>query len=265
MSLKRRLLLALVLVLAPSFGAAQIAAPGDLDTSGRVYTEIVARVGEAGTMSAPMAGLTLYVVSEDGKRVTLQTNRIGIAGTWLERARYRVVTPEPYQYEGRLYTWDTLAVVRPGSALIRLQLANAKSSSAVPTAVWKQGEAGSGEMTREGRTFKTLLRNGVAINAAVSRNRELMWADIVISNGSNRKIEVDPATFTLSIVSPTKRELNYRAPTGELITRALTANTLAPSQNILGTVFFERDKNAHEVILRVPLTGITFELPFELR
>jgi hypothetical protein len=265
MSLKLRFVFALACALAPSLGTAQIAAPGDLDTSGRVYTEIVARVGEAGTMSAPMAGLTVYVVSEDGKRVTLQTNRIGIAGTWLTRARYRVVTPEPYQYEGRLYTWDTVAIARPGSALIRLQLANAKSSSAVPTAVWKRGEVGAGETIRERRTFKTLLRNGVAINAAVSRNRDLIWADIVISNGSNKKIEVDPPTFILSVVSPPTRDLNYRAPTGVLVSRALTASTLAPGQNILGSVFFERDKNARDVVLRVPLTGITFELPFVLR
>jgi hypothetical protein len=265
MSPKLQLVFASLCAFAPTLGTAQIAAPGDLDTSGRVYTEIVARVGEAGTMSAPMAGLTVYVVSDDGKRVTLQTNRIGIAGSWLTRASYRIVTPEPYQYEGRLYTWDTIAVVRPGSALIRLQLANAKSSSAVPTAVWNLGEPGAGESIREGRTFKTLLRNGVAINAVVSRNRDLMWADIVIANGSNRKIEVDPPTFTLLVLSPSKRDLSYRAPTGSLISRALTAGALAPGQNILGSVFFERDKNARDVVLRVPLTGINFELPFELR
>jgi hypothetical protein len=30
-------------------------------------------------------------------------------------------------------------------------------------------------------------------------------------------------------------------------------------------VFFERDKNARQVMLRIPLSGMTFELPFELK
>ena len=246
-------------------GNAQLAAPGDLDPAGRVYTEIVARVGESGTMSAPMGGLTMYVVSEDGRRITLRTNRIGIAGTWLTRARYRIVTPEPFQFDGRLYTWDTIAVVRPGSALIRLQLANAKSSSAVPVVIWKQGELGSGGTVREGRAFKTLTRDGVTITVAVSPSRDLAAADIIISNGSNRRVDVDPPTFTLAQLSPNKRTLNYHPPTGSLLSHALGGTTLATGQNVNGTVFFERDKNTREVVLRVPLTGVTFEIPFDLK
>lgn len=260
--------------LTPCLSAAQIPSPGDLDPAGRVYTEIVARVGEQGSNSPPIAGLTVYVVSEGGNRVTMRTTLGGTAATWLGSARYRIVTPEPYQFEGRMYTWDTIAVVRPGMALIRLQLSNARSRP-VPVVTWRQGDGSSGETLKDGHVVRTLTRDGVAISATVSRTDDLMWADVSISNGSNRKLQVDPQTFVLNELSPKQASLGYRLPT-EIprgmtrrsridVNRALVANTLMPGQNITGVVYFGRDKAAREVMLRIPLSGVTFDLPFSIR
>ncbi len=135
--------------LAPCLSAGQIALPGDMDPAGRIYTQIAARVGELGSNSPTIPGLTIYVVSEDGHRVTLRTTLGGTAAAWLVRARYRIVTPEPFQFEGRLYTWDTIAVVRPGMALIRLQLSNAKSRE-VPLVTWKLGTEPRAKRSRMG-------------------------------------------------------------------------------------------------------------------
>ncbi|HLE56213.1 MAG TPA: hypothetical protein VJB15_03955 [Rhodothermia bacterium] len=250
--------------LTPCLGTAQVALPGEQDPTGRVYTQIVARVGEQGSNSPPIAGLTVYVVSEDGRRVILRTNRGGTAAIWLARAQYRIVTPDPFQLEGRLYTWDTLAAVRPGMAPIRLQLANAKSRE-VPVVRWRPDDASSGQTLRDGRTVRTLSRDGVVIAATIIRSDDLMWIDVSVSNGSSRKLDVDPQAFTLDELSPNQTPLRYVIPTEDILNRALTANTLMPGQKTSGTVFFEGDKKARELVLRIPLTGVTFEVPLTIR
>jgi hypothetical protein len=264
-----------VIALTPCLGTTQIALPGDMDPQGRVYTQITARVGDLGSNSPTIPGLTVYVVSEDGHRVTLRTTLGGTASAWLARARYRIVTPEPFQYEGRLYTWDTIAVVRPGMALIRLQLSNAKSRE-VPVVTWKSGEATSGETAKDGRVTRTLARDSVAISASMIRTDDLMWAEVSISNGSKHKVEVDPRTFSVSELSPKQTPLRYliasEIPRGGIthrvrvdVNRVLTANTLLPGQHIAGIAYFERDKEARDVLLRIPLSGVTFDVPLTIR
>jgi hypothetical protein len=273
----------------PCIGAAQIAHPGEQDPAGRVYTQIVARVGELGSNSAPISGLTVYVVSEDGRRVTLRTNLGGTAATWLPRARYRFVTPDPFQLDGQLYTWDTLAAIRPGMGLIRLYVANAKSNP-VPTAVWRPGAPGSGETLRDRQTIRTLARDDVAVTATITRDEYLLWADVTISNRSKRPLQVNPQTFTLNQVAPIQSVLRYRTPedvaramtresrkigaliarrsmkkTEDILTGALREVTLMPGQDVAGSVFFERDDKAREVVLRIPMSGVTFEVPFSIR
>lgn len=261
--------------LTPCLGTTQIALPGDMDPQGRVYTQIAARVGDLGSNSPTIPGLTVYIVSGDGHRVTLRTTLGGTASAWLARARYRIVTPEPFQYEGRLYTWDTIAVVRPGMALIRLQLSNAKSRE-VPLVTWRLGDASSSETLKDGRVIRSLARDGVAINATMIRNDDLMWADVSISNKSSHKVEVDPQTFSLNELSPKQTPLRYLVatdiPRGGIthrvrvdVNRALTTNTLLPGQHVAGIVYFERDKEARDVMLRIPLSGVTFDVPLTIR
>lgn len=251
--------------LTPCLGAAQTAQPGDLDLAGRVYTHIVARVGDQGSNSPPIAGLTVYVVSEDGQRLTLHTNMGGVASSWLASARYRIVTPDPFQFEGRLYTWDTVAVIHPGNAVIRFQLTNAKSRE-VPVVTWRAGEAGSAETVTDGHIVRSIGQDGVALIATINRRDDFIWADVSISNKSQRKIDVDPKSFTLNDPSTAQPLLHYRAPTDEAsLNRALTENTLMPGQNVAGAVFFERDKKARDVVLRIPLSGVTFDVPLTIR
>nr|MDP9179795.1 hypothetical protein [Gemmatimonadota bacterium] len=246
--------------LSPCGGAAQIAQPGEQDPGGRVYTHIVARVGELGANTAPIPGLTVYVVSEDGRRVTLRTNMAGVAASWLARARYRIVTPDPFQLDGRLYTWDTIFAIRPGQALIRLHVANAKSQ-AVPVVAWAQGAAGSGQTLEDGQTVWTLARDGVAISASLTRDEDLLWADVTISNGSKRRLDLDPKTLTLHDLSPRQSVMRYRPPAEvvktmmsrgsrigalmsrrstkkveDILSRALPEVTLMPGQDIAGLV-----------------------------
>ena len=259
----------------PCVGTAQIALPGDMDPAGRVYTQITVRVGDLGSNSPTIPGLDIYVVSEDGHRVSLRTTQGGTASAWLARARYRIVTPEPFQYEGRLYTWDTIAIVRPGNALVRLQLSNAKSRE-VPVVTWRLGDGSSGETVKDGRLTRNVVRDDVALGASVNRNDDLMWAEVTIANRSKHKVDIEPQTFTLTELSPKQIPLRYLVataiPKGGIthrvkvdVNRALTANTLLPGQSVTGILYFERDKDARDVMLRAPLSGVTFEVPFTLR
>jgi hypothetical protein len=275
--------------LIPCSGAAQIAHAGEQDPSGRVYTQIVARVGELGSNSAPIPELTLYVVSEDGRRITLRTNPGGTAATWLPRARYRIVTPEPFQLDGRLYTWDTITAIRPGMGLVRLYVANAKSQP-VPIATWKAGDAASVETIRNRQPIRSLTRDGVGVSVTISRDADLLWADVAISNRSRRRLDVNPQTFTLTEVAPKQMALPYRTPENvartitadskrlgalmsrrstrkpeDILIRALREITLMPGQDIAGSVFFERDDKAREAVLRIPTSGVTFEVPVSIR
>lgn len=275
--------------LTPFAGKAQIARAGELDPAGRVYTQIVARVGELGSNSAPIPGLTVYVVSEDGRRISLRTNPGGTVATWLPRARYRIVTPEPFQLDGRLYTWDTLVAIRPGMGLVRLDVANAKSQP-VPIATWRPRDAGSGETIKDRQTVRSLTRDGVTVSATIIRDEDLLWADVTISNRSKRRLDVYPQTFTLTEISPKQMLLAYRTPENvartvtadskrlgaimarrstkkpeEILIRALREIAIMPGQDVAGSVFFERDEKAKELVLRVPTSGVTFEVPLSIR
>jgi len=275
--------------LSPCGGEAQLAQPGEQDPAGRVYTHIVARVGELGANTAPIPGLTVYVVSEDGRRVSLRTNMAGVAASWFPRARYRIVTPDPFQLEGRLYTWDTIFAIRPGQGLVRLHVANAKSQP-VPIIAWTPGAAGSSQTLRDGRTVRTLSRDGVAISASITREEDLLSADVTISNRSRRRLDLDPRTFTVHDFSPTQNVMRYRDPADvakaimnrrskigalmsrrstkkaeDVLNRALPEVALMPGQDAAGLVFFESQSKASELILRIPMYGVTFEVPLSLR
>jgi len=58
---------------------------------------------------------------------------------------------------------------------------------------------------------------------------------------------------------------NASMKVGEILKRALPANTLMPGAVIAGSVFFEREKKARDVVLRLPLRWMTFEIPLRVR
>lgn len=249
----------------PTVGATQIASPGDLDPSGRVYTEVVARVGAAGSNSAAIPGMAVYVVSEDGRRTTLRTTLGGTAAAWLARARYRIVTPDPFQYQERLYTWDTIVVVRGGIGPIRLQLENAKSRP-VPVMSWKANEAGARETIANGRAIRTLSLAGLSANASVSRNNNLITVELTIANRSSHNVDYDPRNFTLKEETPVQKTLATWTPkSGVMSDPTLSAGRLAPGQSVTGLLYFEPDPKARDVVLRVPVSRVTFEFPLVVR
>lgn len=249
----------------PNGGSAQIASPGDLDPSGRVYTEIVARVGSAGSNSAAIPGMAVYVVSEDGRRTTLRTTLGGTAAAWLTRARYRIVTPDPFQYQERLYSWDTIVVVRGGIAPVRFQLENARSRP-VPVMTWRAKEAGARETVTNGRVTRTLSLAGLSANTSVSRNNNLITVELTLANRSSHNVDYDPRDFTLKALTPVERALSTWTPkSGVMSTPTLTSGRLAPGQSVTGLLYFEPDPKARDVVLRVPVSRVTFEFPLVLR
>src|SRR6185503_3869573 len=111
--------------------------------------------------------------------------------------------------------WDTIAVVRPGSALVRLQLSNAKSRE-VPVATWRMGDGSSGETVKDGRLTRNVVHDEVALGASVNRNDDLMWAEVTIANRSKHKVDIEPQTFTLTELSPKQIPLRYLVASLEL-------------------------------------------------
>ncbi len=237
--------------------------PGDLDPSGRVYTQIIARVGEEGTYSPAITGVTFYVVSADGQRIILKTNAGGTAATWLPRAQYRIVTPDPFQWEGKLYTWDTVATVRGGMLPVRFNLANGRWKE-VPVVTWRAGDANSVETIKDRQVVRTLTHDGVAVAATITRSGDMLWADVSITNRSNRRIAVEPQAFILSEVAPIRVALQHHIVNGT-VAHPLVTDTLKLGQDVSGVVTFESDKKAKDVVLRIPLSGITFDIPLSIR
>jgi hypothetical protein len=117
---------------------------------------------------------------------------------------------------------------------------------------------------KNGQLIRTITREGIVVAATVFRNRDLMWADVSISNKSNRKVDVQPQAFMLSEVSPNHATFPHHTMQGTVV-RALVPNTLLPGQDVSGVIPFESDKKATQVVLRVPLSRITFDVPLTVR
>ncbi|MEO8193227.1 MAG: hypothetical protein ABI681_05205 [Gemmatimonadales bacterium] len=128
---RRLRILLTAIAFVPSLPAGQLARPGEIDPTGRIYTKIVARVGENPKDLRAIEKLRIYVVTANGKRVTLSTSSSGIATTWLAPETYRIVTPDPVEWQGRLLSWDLIRRVRPASAVIELTLTNVKKPEPV--------------------------------------------------------------------------------------------------------------------------------------
>ncbi|MDP9178967.1 MAG: outer membrane beta-barrel protein [Gemmatimonadota bacterium] len=105
---------------------AQLPSPGERDPGGRVYAKVIVTItGESGSFGHPVSGLRFLVVAENGDRVSIRSDDAGVASTWVFPGTYRLVTPDPYEWDGNAYTWDAVVAIRPGTGLIRLSQANA--------------------------------------------------------------------------------------------------------------------------------------------
>ena len=129
---------------------------------------------------------------------------------------------------------------------------------------WKAGDANSVETIKDGQVIRTLTHDGVAVGATITRSRDMLWADVSVLNRSNRKIAVEPQAFMLSEVSPIRVALQHHTVNGT-VAHPLVTDTLKTGQDVSGVVTFESDKKAKELVLRIPLSGITFDIPLSIR
>src|SRR5688572_5723849 len=120
------------LTLMSAVAAAQIPSAAERDPSGRVLARVIVTItGESGSFGHPVSGLRFLVVAENGARVAIRTDDAGVAGTFVFPGNYRLVTPDPYEWDGNAYTWDRVVAIRPETAIIRLSQANASKIVAV--------------------------------------------------------------------------------------------------------------------------------------
>jgi hypothetical protein len=107
--------------------SAQITSTGNRDANGRVLAKIVVTMSEPGAYGRPANALSFLVVADDGDRISMRTNDAGVASAWLPSGNYRLVTPDPLEWEGNAYTWDRMIEVRTGMRVIQLTQDDARS------------------------------------------------------------------------------------------------------------------------------------------
>src|SRR5205814_8797843 len=126
--------------------------------------------------------------------------------------------------DSRLYTRDTGATLRCGMLPIRLNLANGRSRE-VPIGTWKSGDSGSSETIKNGQVVRALVHDAVTVSATITRSHDTIWAEVIISNRSNRRIAVEPQAFVLSEISPTRVALQHHIVNGT-VAHPLVTDTL---------------------------------------
>ncbi|HEX6576073.1 MAG TPA: hypothetical protein VF042_13985, partial [Gemmatimonadaceae bacterium] len=135
--MKARIWATMVLAVTVSAQAAVAQSAGEKDSKGRVFAKIIVTMTEPNSFGRPVAGLTFLVVTENGDRISVTTDDAGVAGAWLSPASYRFVTPDPVEWQGKTYTWDSILPVKPDSPIIKFSQENASkvvsvASSASP-------------------------------------------------------------------------------------------------------------------------------------
>jgi hypothetical protein len=134
MRVTSRLIAVLLLALsaAPLISTAQTPAAGSRDATGRILTKVVVTMNEPGAFGRPAAGLTFLLVASDGDRISTRTNDAGVASAWISPGEYRLVTPDPLQWEGYAYTWDRMISITTRSAIVQLTQNEARSIADAP-------------------------------------------------------------------------------------------------------------------------------------
>jgi S1-C subfamily serine protease len=74
----------------------------------------------------PRLAVSLQRVGAAGEAITLRTGFDGLAETDLPAGQYRLVTPEPEEFEGKRYSWDMEIAISGGAFSLDLSNDNAK-------------------------------------------------------------------------------------------------------------------------------------------
>jgi hypothetical protein len=122
-------------------------------------------MNEPGAFGRPAAGLVFLIVGEDGDRVSIRTNEAGVASTWLAPGEYRLVTPDPLDWEGYAYTWDRMVTVTTRAPLISSTQNEARS-----VALSASTETGPHERTGSPLVIARTLEDGVRDGGSPSRS-----------------------------------------------------------------------------------------------
>jgi hypothetical protein len=219
---------------------------------------------------------------------------------------------------------------------------------------WREGMEGTDRYFRDGKIIESLTVNGLTVSVSLRNTGWRMRSDVVITNNTDQRIDVQPEKFFLEVLGPKPKQLDYESPekltksinrraqwaafgiglsredainttasstsgsfnggmelhdaysnsargslngsysgnttstttdpdcqarrkadedaraalqsaaqaSGDLSKIVLRANTIMPTQQISGAVYFERYRGKSPVILKIPLRGAVIEFPF---
>lgn len=132
---------------------------------------------------------------------------------------------------------------------------------------------------------KTVIAKGIQIEATLDRMPVLFFlqAHLKIINNSDKIVPIIPQIFILQVVKPKRYTLFFEYPkrvSAEIIRSAvfslgdqlplivdehMVSGSLAPGMSSAGYVWFEQSRAARDVLLRVSIGRLAFDVPFALR
>lgn len=81
-----------------------------------------------------------------------------------------------------------------------------------PTTVrWQEGAEGADRFFSDGVPIKVLTANGVAVSVSLQDTGWKMRADVVVANRSQGRVDVLPETFTLDVITPKAKRLEFKS------------------------------------------------------
>jgi hypothetical protein len=198
-------------------------------------------------------------------------------------------------YVARMYLSDGSAVA---SATKKAPISSAHVENGI--ARWVSGAEGCDEFVSHGRHVESITANGITVQVSIQDSGWKLRANVAVSNQSPEVVSILPGIVTLDELTPNLRSLyatdpaklahtlayrtspapDYLNPQLELASTrhsgfdrgdsidvqaiALKSAALPAGQIHAGVMWFERDANAHELSLRVPVGDMVFDFPFSL-
>jgi hypothetical protein len=174
------------------------------------------------------------------------------------------------------------------------------SATAVNNVVrWQAGAPGCDQLFSKGHAIESATANGITVQVSLEDSGWKLRATVAVSNKGEEVVEIFPILVTLDELQPNLRALLAQDPAklshvvnhqvllteatdyfsdhlvqasasnhaaivpsaAELKSLALKHTKLAPGQNTTGVIWFQRDANARELSLRVPVGDLVFDFP----
>jgi hypothetical protein len=152
---------------------------------------------------------------------------------------------------------------------------------------WQSGAPGSDQFFSGGAVVESLTANGVTVQVSLQDTGWKLRATVAIANQGAEPVHFNPAGFSLAELKPHLRTLAYQNPkelakalthqvywtaastpnflcdtaAQQVQSNVLQAATVSPKEKAVGVVWFERDKNADQLNLRIFVGDQIFEFP----